>query len=175
MELVINLKLPKDIVREMNVYRKKYHPSGLSHSSAHITVVPPFFLRGSFEDLTGSLIKCIHPIKPFHLTINGLGLFGENVLFLKPNCPFVLKKLHGDLKRLIGHNFRRRGHDSYWEFRKYHPHVTIAKDKAASIKKYKQELRGIIYRREVLVESINLYTRRKDGRWVLKRNFLFQG
>ena len=173
MELVINIKIPKKIIREMDVYRKKYHPSKLSHSHAHITLVPPFVLKGKLSDLVEDIRSILRSQVSFWISINGLGSFGDDVLFFKPNCPIQLKNLRLIFKKLVRENYRKQGHDKYWRIKAYRPHITIAHDKPENIRKYKKELKGLKYRKRFKVVGIGLYVRRKDKRWILKKEFLF--
>ena len=174
MRLVINLKLPKSIVREMDVYKKKYHPSGLSHSHAHITLVPPFVLRGGMSQLIDDVKHRLQIIGRFSIQINGISSFEDKVLFLKPTCPRELKKLHARLKGIVGAKYRRRTRYSYWKFSAYRPHVTVAQDSARYIRQYRKDLQTIHYKRKFIVTGIGLYVQRKDNRWILKKEFVFR-
>ncbi|MFH1129344.1 MAG: 2'-5' RNA ligase family protein [Patescibacteria group bacterium] len=174
MEILITIKIPKKIVREMSVYKNEYHPEKLSHSSAHLTLVPPFVLSGELENLTKEIKTRLKSQKFFLLQVDGLGYFDESVIYFKPNLPFQLRKLQIDLKSLIYKNHRRRGHDDYWQFKTYHPHITISHDKPDKIRAYKKELKGLIYRRQFVVRAIELYVRRKGKRWILGEKFAFK-
>ena len=173
MRLVINLKIPKRIVREMDVYRKKYHPSGFSHSHSHITLVPPFVLKGKLPNLIDDINDYLRAVRPFYMQINGLGASEDRVLFFKPNCPPELKRIYTSLKKLIGENYRRRTHCSYWIFSVYRPHITIAKDSTRRIRQCQMELQNTRYKRRFAIIGIGLYAQRKDTRWILKKEFLF--
>lgn len=176
MELVINIKIPKKLCGEMNVYRKKYHPSKLSHSSAHITLVPPFILRNKPISLIKDIERIIRSQQSFRMSISGLSSFKDDVLFFKPNCPSELGKLSTSLKELVRRNYRQRRHskhDKYWRFKVYRPHVTVAHDKPENIRRYRKELEGLKYKRQFKIGGIGLYVRRKDKRWILRKEFLF--
>jgi len=174
MRLVINLKLPKSIVREMDVYRKKYHPSGLSHAHAHITLVPPFVLRGEIPSLVDDIKRRLQTIKCFSVQINGISSFGNKVLFFRPTRTQELKKLYTSLKKMVGEKYRRRTRYSYWKFSAYRPHVTIAQDSARHIRHYRKDLQSIHYKRKFIVTGIGLYAQRKDKRWIFKKEFVFR-
>lgn len=176
MKLVINLKIPKKLVQEMNIYRKKYHPSKLSHLQAHITLIPPFILSGKLTGLAKDIEGVFESHYPFKMSINGLGSFNEDVIFFKSSCPPELRKLHKSLKRLVDKNYRQRRpgmDDRYWRFRTYCPHVTISADKPENIRKYKKDLKGLKYKRQFNVTGVGLYVQRQDNKWILKREFLF--
>lgn len=176
MELLINIKIPKKLIREMNVYRKKYHPSRLLHLPAHITLVPPFIFRGKFTNLVRDMEGVTQSQRSFRMSIGGLGSFKDDVLFFKPDCPPELRKIHTFLKKIVWENYRQRRHsrhDRYWRFKVYRPHVTIASDKPENIRRYRKELKGFKYKRQFNVIGIGLYVRRTDKKWVLKKEFLF--
>lgn len=176
MQLVINVKIPKKLVQEMNIYRKIYHPSKLSHSQAHITLVPPFILRGKLTSLLKDIERILTSQRPFKISIDGIGSFRNDVIFFKSSCPLELKKIQKLLKQLVGRNYLQRRysrHDRYWRFKVYRPHVTIAADKPENVRKYKKELKGLRYKRQFKVIGVGLYFRRKDKKWILKREFLF--
>jgi len=93
MEILITIKIPKQLVREINVYKNKYHPEKLSHSSTHLTFVPPFILNGEFRNLTKEMRNYIKPQKPFLLRINGLSCFDNEVIYFKVSPSSKLRKL----------------------------------------------------------------------------------
>ena len=173
MRLVINIRIPQNIVRELNIYRKKYNPTGISHSSAHITLVPPFILRGKFQNLTKDIASRLKSVKQFRMRIDRLGWFGNQVLFIKPDCPPSLKQLHAALKKLVQEKYRLHSRDKYWTFKKYSPHITISTSSTLKIRQFKRELKGFKYKKTFTVDGVSLYTRRRDGRWILKKVFLF--
>ncbi|MDP2856152.1 MAG: 2'-5' RNA ligase family protein [bacterium] len=173
MELVLNVKIPNEIVREMDVCRKKYHPSKLSHSHAHITLVPPFILKGRLPDLIKDIGDVLKHQMSLRMNINGLSSFDDDVIFFRPSCPSRLKKLRLILKKIIRIKYRKGGHDKYWMITAYHPHITIAHDKPENIKRYKKELNGMKYKRQFDVNGVNLYVRGGDKRWILKKELLF--
>lgn len=176
MQLVINVKIPKKLVREMNIYRKKYHPSKLSYSQAHITVVPPFILRGKLISLLKDIERILESQRSFKMSIDSFGSFNDDVIFFKPSCPPELRKLQRFLKQLVLENYRQRRHsrhDKYWRFKVYRPHITIAADKPENIRRYKKELSGLKYKKQFRVIGVGLYVRRHDKKWILKRDFLF--
>lgn len=173
MQLIINVRIPQEVVRELSVYRKKYHPTGLSHSPAHITLIPPFILRGKLSELIKDTRAQIDGIKSFNINLDGFGSFDDKVIFVKPNCPAELKKLHAVLKKLVQEKYRKRGREKYWGFPKYNPHVTISKNRADKIKRLKKEIRKLEYKRTFGVDGVNLYVLHKNKRWTFKKAFLF--
>ena len=174
MRLLINLKIPKNIICEMDIYRKEYNPSKLSHLHSHITLVPPFILKGEMSNLVDDVRHCLHATRSFPVQINGIGSFGDKVLFFKPTCPRELNKLHVRLKRLIQEKYRRQTRYGYWKFSMYHPHATIAIDSARHIRQYRRDLKAISYKRQFVVNGVDLYAQRKDKCWVFKREFVFE-
>lgn len=173
MRLLITLKIPAEIIHEIDAYRKKYNPDGLAHSHSHITLVPPFSLRGGFQDMVGDLDKHFGQHKPFRLKINGIGWFGNDVVFFKPNCPKALKALRASIKSLVGQKYRQRDSDAYWKFKVYRPHATIAHcDTPKNIRQYKEELKTLRYKRDFEVCGIELYAR-EGKKWILKHEFYF--
>lgn len=173
MEILITIKIPKRLVREMNIYKNKYHPTKLSHSSAHLTLVPPFILAGELKNLILEMKNYVKSQESFLLRTNGLGYFNNDVIYFKPSSSPQLRKLQANLKYLVYKNYRKGGHDRYWKFKTYHPHITISRDKPDKIKAYKKELQGLIYNRQFIVSAIELYIRREGKRWILNKEFVF--
>ncbi|MFZ5559298.1 MAG: 2'-5' RNA ligase family protein [Patescibacteria group bacterium] len=174
MEILITIKIPKKLVREMDVYKNKYHPEKLSHSSAHLTLVPPFILAGRLRNLTKEMKNYVKLQKPFLLQINGLSCFDNEVIYFKVNSSLKLRKLQTELKDFIDKNYRKGGHDEYWRFKTYHPHITISHDKSDKIKAHKKELRGLTYNQQFIARAIELYIRRKGNKqWIFNKEFAF--
>ena len=174
MEILITIKIPKRLVQEMNVYKNNYHPTKLSHSSVHLTLVPPFILAGELKNLIKEIKNYLKPQKSFLLQIDGLGYFDDDVIYFKPNFPSQLRKLQIKLKYLVYKNYKRGGHDEYWQLKAYHPHITISHDKPDKIKAYKKELRRLTYHRQFTTKAIELYVRRKGKRWILNKELTFK-
>ncbi|QQG45541.1 MAG: 2'-5' RNA ligase family protein [Candidatus Sungiibacteriota bacterium] len=174
MRLLITVRIPKNIVLELDGYRKKYNPSGISHSSAHITLVPPFVLRAGLIPLIKDITLCLEEFGPFRMRIDGLGWFDNRVLFAKSSCPAKLQRLHSLLKKLVQKKHRMGARSTYWAFSKYNPHITLSKDTERNIQRYKKELKGFRYTRTFTVDGVNLCVQRRDGRWILRKEFLFK-
>ncbi len=170
MKLVIILKLPSQLVRRMNVYRKKYHPSGISHLPAHITLVPAFDLKDKLENLYKDLGKVIKGQKPFFLELNGIGNFARHIFF-KLNHPPQLKKIHSVLKHLVEKNYRKEKTKEYRGFKKYIPHMTIAKVLPRQISYYKKILKQFAPKKiHCKINGIEIW---QENLWIRKKTLLF--
>lgn len=170
MKLIIILKLPSKIVKRMSIQRKKYHPSGISHLPAHITLVPPFVLKGRLDALYKDLRYNVQRAGPFTLKLHGMGNFARHVFF-KPNCPPELRKIHKQLKKLIGSTYRQRRPSDYWRFVHYTPHMTIAKVPRNRVAIYKEKLKRYAPKNlRCAVDGIEIW---QEVLWIRKKTLLF--
>jgi 2'-5' RNA ligase len=84
----------------------------------HITIVPPFQYR---EDTEYRLIQAFHQISfaPFDLPIEGLGRFGKQVIFVKPEVIDSLESLYRNAQEQVKNLIAIEKQKSF------HPHFTI--------------------------------------------------
>ncbi len=163
-QVLITLKLPEEIVKEMDKLKWKYFPEGAKKISSHITLFRPFYIsEDRIEKLTKGLTKQINGLKPFEIKFDGISNFGQRVAFFNPSCPPELLTLHQKTAKFIKKVFRFPKTDRPWEGRKYRPHATIiAKSSISKIKKCLRELKNYKFRRRAQVKGIEIYVFEKE-------------
>lgn len=137
---------PKKITDVVDKYRKKYAIYTSYHTPPHITVYPPFFLKGVGEAGFINLIsESLKKTAPFPVRIESFDYFTgkNNVAYLKPDenseeelrnlLKTILPKLQSHTKHIYDY-FIDKVDD-------YHPHMTIAEAiPADALLKIKKEL-----------------------------------
>lgn len=93
-------------------------------SAAHITLIPPFWMETTSEELLIQTLRHLQTSIPaFQIQLNGFSHFSNRVLFVAVNENHQL----GSLRKAVEDHFIQPFHDIIKpDDRPFHPHVTIA-------------------------------------------------
>lgn len=123
----IALVLPKHLDEKILALKKKMHETYRCKvalkSPAHITLVPPYWMEESKEDLLrNDMLRFAQGFSSFALSTNDFSAF-------KPRTIFVAVKDSAELDRLKKNTdvyFGAKGYRMKLDKRPFHPHITIA-------------------------------------------------
>ncbi len=100
-----------------------FHSRHALKSPPHITLQMPFRMETGRQRALEKLLQRICPDRPFTVTLNGFGHFGNRVLFIAVRDSQALQGLHRDVHEGLGTGgFVPASGDQ----RPFHPHVTLA-------------------------------------------------
>lgn len=159
---------PPDLYRELLAIRER-HPLLRSFSPPHITVKSPFLFRQSGATVVEQLEAICEQWEPFELSLGGLGVFRDRVLYVKVRESDELHDLHWEVVESLD-GFVETLSDRF-ELNAYTPHLTLAdKLDPEDIAQAKQLLADCRFTRRFEVDRIHLL--RGRGRWDITRTFM---
>jgi 2'-5' RNA ligase len=117
-ELNIQVKAMKEYMREM------YGCKVALRSPAHITLIPPFWMDESLQEmLSASLDEVAERFGDFSIEQNGFSCFSQKTIFIASAPNDSLSRLHKNVNDF----FREQAaFPMKFDDRPFHPHVTIA-------------------------------------------------
>lgn len=99
--------------------------TGVSHAlklPAHITLLPPFWLKDQLEnDLLTALEAVTSNFIKFDIELKGFGRFDQRVIFIKLKDHEAVKRLHQQLQQSVSGIF-----EELKKKESLHPHITLA-------------------------------------------------
>lgn len=164
----------------MDKYRRLYAKYTSYTIPSHITVYPPFFLKGITERrFLTKLVNDFSKTKCGEVTLNSIDYFKgrNNVAFVKPDSKsskYIINLLVKTVKFLEGYT-----KSVYSEYSptpdKFNPHMTIAeKIPNNSLPKIKKELKNFNNVFSFKVESIFVFKKATDAKsWGMLREITF--
>jgi 2'-5' RNA ligase len=114
----------KQVFKWKTWFKEKYRCEAALRSPAHVTLVPPFWMRTELESkLIVSLIEFATVQKHFSLLLNNFSQFKPRVIFVDVAVNSLLQNLRAQLFQslLITGEYPLKNDD-----RPFHPHVTLA-------------------------------------------------
>jgi len=172
---------PKEVIKTMDKYRRLYAKYTSYTIPPHITVYPPFFLRGITERrFITKLVNDFSKTKCGKVTLNSIDYFKgvNNVAFVKPDSKsskYITNLLVKTLKSLKGYT-----KSVYSEYSptpdKFNPHMTIAeKIPNNSLSKIKEELKNFKHVFSFKIESIFVFKKVTDTKsWDMLQEIAFR-
>ena len=117
-------EIDQQILKCKNFFKEHYECTVALKSPAHITLIPPFWMK---EDLENDLINSIKEFSitknKFEITLKGFGAFKPKVIFADVVKSEPLNDLHKSFSDFILHQNR---FPVKKDDRSFHPHVTLA-------------------------------------------------
>lgn len=171
---------PKDIIKTMDKYRRLYAKYTSYALPTHITVYPPFFLKGITEGRFLTKLKNdFSKMECGEVTLKSVDYFKgrKSVAFVKPDSKsskYIINLLVKTVKLLNGYT-----KNVYSEYSptpdKFNPHMTIAeKIPNNSLSKIKKELKNFNHVFSFRVESIFVFKKATDAKtWDMLREITF--
>lgn len=122
--LVAPPEINQEVLKWKNFFKEKYECIVALKSPAHITLIPPFWMKEELEaNLIGSLNEFNTTKNKFHINLKDFGVFRPRVIYVGVVNNETLNDLHASLNDFI------LSQDKYpvkKEDRPFHPHVTLA-------------------------------------------------
>ena len=122
--LVAPPDINEDILKWKNFFKEKYQCLVALKSPAHITLIPPFWMKEELEaDLVKSIGEFSLAIKPFQVNLKNFAAFKPRVIYVEVVKNETLNDLQTALTDFV------LSQDKYpvkKEDRPFHPHVTLA-------------------------------------------------
>jgi len=111
--------IPDPLGKFLDLLRLKLAPECRPH--AHVTVLPPRPLNGSFESAKAELQKAANRFQPFEVKLGSVEMFeASEVIYIEvANGEEELRRMHRRLNR---------GAVKYEEPYAFHPHITLAQN-----------------------------------------------
>jgi 2'-5' RNA ligase len=156
---------PPDLYRELLAIRER-HPLLRTPVPPHITVKSPFLFRQSGATVIEQLEAICRRWDPFEISLGGLGVFRNEVLYVRVDENDDLNDLHHDM--VEGLDGFVETLSNRFDGSAYTPHLTLA-DKLApeDLPEAKRALADCRFRRRFLVSEVHLL--RGKGRWDILR------
>ena len=117
-------EIDQQVLKWKNFFKERYECSVALKSPAHITIIPPFWMKEDLED------DLVNSIKGFSITKNKFGITLKDFADFKPKVIFVdvvksevLNDLYLSFAEFI---FNQNKFSIKKEDRPFHPHVTLA-------------------------------------------------
>ncbi len=154
------------VAAAVNELRQSYDLRSAQAIAAHLTLAGPCDTNASVRAVEARLAETVSECAPLAVTIAGAGTFlpVSPTAFLQVEPRAELMHLHD---RLIG----RLGWSEPYP---YCPHVTICEYlPAPATGRAVAELRALLFRESVTVDSASLLERGPEGRWVVLNDFPF--
>lgn len=122
--LVAPPEIDQDILKWKNFFKERYQCIVALKSPAHITLIPPFWMK---EELESELIRSIDEFslskKPFRIDLKNFAAFKPRVIYVEVVNNGTLNDLHASLTGFI---LTREKFPVEKEDHPFHPHVTLA-------------------------------------------------
>ncbi|HET9746407.1 MAG TPA: 2'-5' RNA ligase family protein [Chitinophagaceae bacterium] len=122
--LVAPAEINRDVLKWKNFFKEKYQCIVALKSPAHITLIPPFWMKEELEaDLIRSIEEFSHSKKPFPVDLKDFGAFKPTVIYVGVVKNEVLNDLSSSFTEFI------LSQDKFpvkKEDRPFYPHVTLA-------------------------------------------------
>lgn len=168
--------LPEDLQKLINPLREKFEKGVSSRIFSHVTVLPPFYLKGDYRFLEKVISETAGGFSHFEAEIGGIGFFdrenGKRTAFFKilpidkfchfynelmeKTIPLVLFDLSSYPKNILP---------------EFLPHLTFALNTGEEeIVKWFGEYKKRIEGKKFLVKSISLLVK-KNNIWTVKKEF----
>ena len=117
-------EINQQVLKWKNFFKERYECSVALRSSAHITIIPPFWMN---EELENDLINSIHEFSiaknKFEITLKDFAAFKPKVIFVDVAKNEVLNGLYQSFADFI---FSQNKFPIKKDDRPFHPHVTLA-------------------------------------------------
>ncbi len=158
---------PPDLYRDLLRLRER-NPLICANAPPHITVKSPFLFRMTGAMVVDELEKICERWEPFEISLGGLGVFRDSILYAKVHESGALTDLHWDLVEGL-EGFVETLVDRY-DGEGYTPHLTLADSLTPDdLVHARRALRGVRLRRRFVVDRIHLL--RGRGKWDITRTF----
>ena len=114
----------KEALKWKNFFKEKYRTVVSLRSPAHITLIPPFWMKA---DLEKNIIDCINEFcktsESFNIQLKNFSAFAPKTVFIDVLKSDKLEKIHSSLKNFIQSQNKFPITDNK---RVFHPHITLA-------------------------------------------------
>ena len=122
--LVAPEDINKQVVKWKHWMKERYQCEVALRSPAHVTLVPPFWMRPELENnLDDSITKFSIHQKSFRVQLNNFSHFKSKVIFIDVATNDQLTKMKDDLSRFLLNSGK---YPLKEDGRSFHPHVSIA-------------------------------------------------
>jgi 2'-5' RNA ligase len=122
--LVAPPEINHDVLKWKHFFKERYQCIVALKSPAHITLIPPFWMKEELEaDLIRSIDEFSHSKNPFRLDLQNFGAFKPRVIYVDVVKNEILNDLHLSLTEFV------LSQDKFpvkKEDRPFHAHVTLA-------------------------------------------------
>jgi 2'-5' RNA ligase len=122
--LVAPEEIDRQVLKWKNFFKEDYGCTVALKSPAHITLIPPFWMR---EELENDLIKSIDEFSlgknKFEIALKGFAAFKPRVIYVDVLKNEILNELHESCADFI---YKQNKFPVKKEERPFHPHVTLA-------------------------------------------------
>ena len=122
--LVAPEKINLRVMKWKNFFKEHYGCTAALKSPAHITLIPPFWMKEELEaDLRNSINQFSSTKNKFEIIIKGFAGFAPRVIYVDVVKNEILDKLHESLADFI---HTEKKYPVKKDDRPFHPHVTLA-------------------------------------------------
>ena len=122
--LVAPEEINQQVVKWKNFFKDHYQCIVALKSPAHITIVPPFWMKEELEDdLISSINQFSKTINMFEIVLKNFAAFKPKVIYVDVIANQRLNDIHRSLNDFI---YARNKFPIKKEDRPFHPHVTLA-------------------------------------------------
>ena len=114
----------QEVLKWKNFFKEKYQCLVALKSPAHITLIPPFWMKEELEhDLIRTIIEFSIAKKPFRIDLKNFAAFKPRVIYVDVVNNETLHNLHASFTDYV---LRQGKYPVTKEDRPFHPHVTLA-------------------------------------------------
>jgi len=122
--LVAPEEINQKVLKWKHWMKEKYNCEAALRSPAHITLIPPFWMKPELQDeLHASISACAATRDPFTVQLKGFSNFKPKVIFIDVILSAGLVKTKTDL---VDYLLTEKKYPVETDDRPFHPHVTIA-------------------------------------------------
>ena len=122
--LVAPPEINEDVLKWKNFFKEKFGCTIALKSPAHITLIPPFWMKEELEpDLIVSIEEFSKTKKKFEVELKDFAAFKPRVIYVDVIKNEKLNDIHGSLNEFI---LSQNKYPVKKEDRPFHPHVTLA-------------------------------------------------
>lgn len=122
--LVAPGKINSRVLKWKNFFKEHYGCTAALKSPAHITLIPPFWMKEALEaDLINSINEFSSTKNKFEIIVKDFAAFIPRVIYVDVVKNEILNKLYGSLADFI---YAANKYPVKKEDRPFHPHVTLA-------------------------------------------------
>lgn len=122
--LVAPVEIDQQVVKWKNYFRDHFQCIVALKSPAHITLVPPFWMKEELEaDLIDSINRFCRNHRKFEIRLENFSAFRPRVIYVDVLKSDALNELHHSLN---DHLFSQNKFPVKIDDRPFHPHVTLA-------------------------------------------------
>ena len=117
-------EINSQVLKWKSYFKEKYNCSAALKSPAHITLIPPFWMKPEIEpDLMNAICEFSQSTVSFEIHLKDFSAFKPKVIFVDITNNEKLEKLHDSFNRFI---ISKNKFPIKKEERPFHPHITLA-------------------------------------------------